>query len=248
MPLIKYSLKHTYFCFPIALVALAVTMGKLEHLPLMAPSLGGLVGCLENTSAVAMIAFVAFMFNSRYEIELSLVCGVKTTRLFLTRLTFSVLYTIAAMFIILGLYEYIPYPGMLAAGQVRFYAPPDYKLYVAVSMVITVLFFTAVTAFLRAVFRNCHLAFFGGIIIHSVCYDINKSIDFGFAPITKSRIDPFMSSYILGDEIPRTEVSLGLSPNAWTYNRLLFLGLTVVLFVTTYLLLRRENLHKGFTE
>ena len=78
----------------------------------------------------------------------------------------------------------------------------------------------------------------------------SKNIQKGISDIKLCIVDPFISSYMLGDIVPNAMaeqyVDLPVLQNAWTYNRLIFLGITVVLLVVTCLLLRREKLHKGF--
>ena len=60
----------------------------------------------------------------------------------------------------------------------------------------------------------------------------------------RTLMDPFISSYFIGDTIPN---QLGI-PYMWTINRLLFLVLSAVLLLATYLLLRRETLHRHIGE
>ena len=53
-----------------------------------------------------------------------------------------------------------------------------------------------------------------------------------------------ISSYFIGDTVPN---QLGIS-YMWTINRLLFLVLSAALLIATYLLLRRETLHRHIGE
>ena len=83
-----------------------------------------------------------------------------------------------------------------------------------------------------------------GLFFWSVFRANNQHIRFGMTGLNRTLIDPFISSYFIGDTVPN---QLGI-PYMWTLNRLLFLALSVVLFTATYLLLRRETLHRHIGE
>ena len=247
MELIKYSLKRTLFIIPVTLLAVFLVMGDIDRVYLMEPYPGGFTSILENTASIAAICYCAFMFHQRQEIEQSLVCGVSTPKLVITRLLAIFTYTLIAMCIVLARYKLLnsiipPAPG------VPYYVPENYKLYVFASAIITILFFVAITVLLRALFSNCYFAFSVGFMLHAFMNGYSENIRKGTAPITKCFADPFISSYILSDEVPRTEKSLGLCPMEWTCNRLVFLGLSLVILFVSFLLLKREKLHRGFTD
>ena len=246
--LTRYSMRRTLFCLPIAAIGFAVSLGNLEHVAFLYPYPGGFMSCVETTAAIIVIAFGALLFHNRSEIELGLVCGVNTERLYFTRFAPMVMYTVAAMMLFLAYYKVLPFSGPLAGELVYFYVPERVKLYAAVSMVVTVLFFASVCAVIRAVTRNCYITFFISFIVHSAFSELNKKIRLGTAPLGQCSVDPFMSSYIISDHVPSANESLGLSPHVWTYNRLSFLALAIIFFVIAYILLKRENLHKGFTD
>lgn len=247
MELIKYSLKRTFFVLPIMLLAVFISMGRLDGVCLMEAYPGGFVSILENTASIVAICFFAFMFHDRYEIEEALVCGVTTTKLVFTRFTAILIYSFAAMSFVLIRYELQSYPYPTAPG-VPFYAPEHYKLYALASAFVTVLFFAGVTVLIRTIFANCYVAFGVGFALHDFISHFSKDIRLGNIAIENCFADPFMSSYILSDKVPRTEKALGLSPTEWTCNRLMFFGLALVILFVSFLLLKREKLHRGFTE
>ena len=164
-----------------------------------------------------------------------------------TRLTAILIYSFTALSFVLLRYELRIYPYTTAPG-VPFYAPEHYKLYALASAFVTVLFFAGVTVLIRSLFSNCYFAFASSFALHAIMGDFSKNIRTGIIALDKCYRDPFISSYILSDKIPSTESALGLSPTEWTCNRLMFLGLALVMLFVSFLLLKREKLHRGFTE
>ena len=74
---------------------------------------------------------------------------------------------------------------------------------------------------------------------------LNKRIHSGSEDIRHCLYDPFISNYFMGDTVLTEYYRVG---PLWTYNRLLFFGLAVVMLVATFFLLRREKLHQGFND
>ena len=196
-----------------------------------------------------LIALCCFILPNKYEIELSLVCGTKTPKLFFSKAIPVLLYTMVPMFILLFTYQFIPYEGTYRP-RIPIFVPENYRLYAAVSLFVTVLFFFALFCFLRVIMRNCYAPIFLCMFANKYFYDLSKQIQKGAEDIRKSLVNPFISSYILGDTVPNAYAEqmdgMEIMRNAWTYNRIGFFALGVVLLIVTYFLLRREKLHKGF--
>lgn len=224
--------------------------GFLKGPLIVPPRLLGFMDRTELSIAVLIIPLVAFILPNKFEIELSLTCGMKTTTLFFTKVLPMFLYTIIPALAFVLLYRYVPYDGSERA-VIGIYIPDNYKLYVMLSAFVTVLFFFSLICFLRVISRNCYVPILMGLGIHLFFQNNCKSIQ-GGTNIKRCIFDPFISVYILGDTVPGNIAAyhpeMGVSAHAWTYNRLIFLGISIVLLAATYLLLRREKLHKGFGE
>ncbi|MBO5981922.1 MAG: hypothetical protein J6Q24_05700 [Clostridia bacterium] len=115
----------------------------------------------------------------------------------------------------------------------------------AISAFVTVLFFASLFLFTRVATKNCYAPVGLGILAFTIFNNMNTNIHSGYEDIRKCLIDPFLSNYFLGDTVLTEYYRVG---PLWTYNRLLFFGLAVVMLVVTYLLLRREKLHQGFND
>ena len=153
------------------------------------------------------------------------------------------------MYILLFVYRFIPYEGTYKP-RIPINIPENFKIYTAVSFFVTTFFFFALFCFLRVIIRNCYAPIFLCMFANKYFYDMSKLIQKGTKDIRLSLVNPFISDYILGDTVPNAYAKqvegMEIMKNAWTYNRIGFFVLGVVLLVVTYLLLRREKLHKGF--
>ncbi|MBO5110834.1 MAG: hypothetical protein J6D21_08985 [Clostridia bacterium] len=209
----------------------------------------GLAEVTEMVAPAVLLLALSFLLYNRYEIELALVCGVKTARLAFVKTIPILTYTFVAAGCMILCHRSQPYSG---GGKIHIpiYVPENYKLLMIVSICVSLLFFAALFLFLRVLMRNCYIpmalgfGFWGGM--SGISYGIRQG---QYSP-TKCWMDPFISTYFIGDTIPNAMAEqytdLTSLTNAWTYNRLMFFGLAVVLLVATWLLLRREKLHEGF--
>ena len=209
------------------------------------------IGYMDRTElviAVLMLPVFSFLLPNKFEIELALTCGMSTVKLFFTKAFAFFIYTVIPALTFIVLYEYVPYKGS-DRPRIGIFIPDNYKLYMAVSLIVTVFFFFALFCFLRVLLRNCYAPILVGLAIYSVLQDICKKIQYGEG-IDRCITDPFISVYILGDTVPDNIAAqypeLGVVANAWTYNRLIFVALGIVLLAATYFMLRRERLHQGF--
>lgn len=204
---------------------------------------------IELPMAAALIPIFAFILPERFEIELSLTCGVRTSHLFLSKAVPLLICSFLPMLATVLVYTYVPYDRKVYS-RIQIFVPDNYKVYVIASVAVTVLLVFSLICFLRVLFRNCYIPIIGGLFFHCLAAGLNIAIRNGGKPIKSCIFDPFISNYILGDTVPSNIAAqlpeLGISPHAWTYNRLLFLGISIVLLVATYVLLRREKLHSGF--
>lgn len=211
-----------------------------------------LVGFFDNVEMAlptVLIAFCCFILPNKYEIELSLVSGTSTAKLFFSKAIPIFVYTLLPTFAVLALFKIMYYQGEYRP-RIPIYIPDNYKLYAAVSLFVTVFFFFALFLFFRVLLRNCYAPIFLCLFANKYFYDLSKQIQKGAEDIRLSLVNPFISSYILGDTVPNAYAEqvegMEIMRNAWTYNRIGFFALGVLLLLGTYLLLRREKLHKGF--
>ena len=120
-----------------------------------------------------------------------------------------------------------------------------------ISIFVSLLFFAALFLFLRMLLRNCYIPMVLDFGLWGGLCGISYGIRQGQYSLTKCWMDPFISAYFVGDTVPNQMAEkytedLSSLTNAWTYPRLMFFGLAILLLVATWLLLRREKLHQGF--
>lgn len=209
----------------------------------------GFFDFVEMSIPTLMIAYCCFILPNKYEIELCLVCGTSSAKLFFAKAVPIFVYTLLSTFAALALYRFVPYEGS-ERPKIPIFVPENFRLYTAVSLFVTVFFFFALFCFFRVLTRNCYIPIFLCMFANVSFENLSKQIQKGVRPVTDSYFNPYMSNYILGDTIPNAYAEqvkgMEIMKNAWTYNRLIFFALGVILILLTYLLLRREKLHRGF--
>ncbi len=245
------SLRRSYPLLILMVILIAYFTKDVLTGPLIVPPRH--IGYMDRTELripVLMLPIFAFLLPNKFEIELALTCGTSTVKLFFTKAFTFLIYAIIPSIAFVALYKYVPYKGT-DRPRIGIYIPDNYKLYMVVSILVTVFFFFALFCFLRVLLRNCYTPILVGLAIHAIAEDTCKNIQFG-ENVKRCITDPYISVYMLGDTVPNNIASqypeLGVVANAWTYNRLIFAALGIVLLVCTYLLLRRERLHRGFGE
>ena len=250
--MLKRSFRSYLFLLPLSIGLLLFSTNVWEPQPLIVPlPLAGFVETSEGVIPLLLMFFLSFILHDRYEIELSMVCGVKTTRLALGKALPVFLYTLLTTWAIILCYRYEPYTSTQYKIRIPIYVPDNFRIYLLISAFVTILFFTALFLFLRVLTRNCYIPIGIGMFLYLMLDSVGKSIRAGGASPMTCFWDPFISTYFIGDTIPNalaakyTEDLSGLT-NAWTYNRLMFFALAVLLLVATWLLLRREKLHEDF--
>ena len=234
---------------------IAVWVYMLRTLTL-SPNAYRFIESTEILFAILLVPVCAFILYDKTEIELALVSGTKTTKLFFTKIIPIITYTLIPS-IFFGLlfhsdsHSHID-PGMVTMKSIPEYVPDNYKPLTLVSMVITVTFFIALYSLIRVLTRNCYIPIL-------MCFGISVGIR-GFSaaivamrvPLTNCLFDPLINSYFIGNSVPNAYAEkfpeLELMTNVWTYNRLLFIGISAAIFFITYLILRREKLHCGIGE
>ena len=235
--------KNKYFLFISFIILIAISQVWNAQPLIAAYPHKGFTDYTELLVPFVFIIPISFLLHNNYEIELGLVCGVKTSRLMISKYISLFFYTLLSTILIIVLYKYSEFvPVNNINIPIPIYVPENYKLYMICSAIVTVSFFSALFLFLRVITNNCYAPVGVGLFIYTFFNQLNSNIHQGHDDIKKSILDPFISNYILGDKVPLEYYKIG---PIWTYNRLLFLGLAVLMFVGSYLLLRREKLHHG---
>ncbi len=235
--------KYSWF-LPLAFGLLALISGIWNRIPLITlPLDNGFFDTTERIVPFVLLLPISFLLYDSYEIELGLVCGVKTARLMLGRFFVMLCYAVCAIAALVALYRYKPYYAPVEEIVIPIHIPEQYKLYMLVSVFVTTLFFASLFLFLRVLLKNCYAPVGLGIFAYSTFYTLNYNIHAGSVGIKSALFDPLISNYLLGDTVPIEHYGIG---HLWTYNRILFFGLAVGMLAITYVLLRREKLHQGF--
>jgi len=244
------SLRRSYpLLITVTLLLVYFTYNFLEGPLIVPPKEYGFIDRTELRLAVIMIPIFAFLLPNKFEIELAITCGTSTAKLFFTKAITSFIYTAVPAFVFVFLFRYVPYDGKNPwVYAIRI--PEDYRIHMVISMAVTLLFFFSLICFVRVLSRNCYVPILVCLFVHLTTEMTCKGIQSGGVAVKNCIFDPFISVYFMGDDVPNSiaeqHPQLGVIHNAWTYNRLIFFGISVVLLVATYILLRREKLHRGF--
>lgn len=236
------TLKKQVLLFFLTLFILAVALRIWEPSYLIAalPQVG-FFDYADTLAVFILIMPVSFLLYDSYEIELGLVCGVRTSKLLLEKFAALLIHVLLASFVTVGLYRYKEFVGV--SKIIPIYIPEHYKVYMLISVFVVALFFASLLCLLRVASKNAFAPIGLGILIYTIFYGFNYDIHSGTRDIRLCLFDPFLSNYVLGDKVLTEYYKVG---PLWTYNRLLFFGLAVGMLGVTYILLRREKLHQGF--
>ena len=237
--------KNAYFLvIALFLLAFSCTVWNPHHLIVALPE-HGFIDSTEFFIPFVLLLPISFLLYDNFEIELGLVCGVKTTKLLFTKFIAILLFAITAAFAMVALFEYEPYVPQQSKIIIPIHIPENFKVYMFISAFVTTVFFASLFLFMRVAIKNCYAPVGLGVLVYTVFNGFNYDIHSGYTDIRKCLFDPFLSNYFMGDTVLTEYYRVG---PLWTYNRLLFFGLAVVMLVATYFLLRREKLHQGFND
>ncbi|MBQ6263673.1 MAG: hypothetical protein IJK58_09185 [Clostridia bacterium] len=252
--MLKKSFKSSLYVIPAALAVILFSTYLWSPSWLIAPPpYTGFVFQLESALAVLLIAFYSFILTNKYEIELGLVNGYGTLKLALIKALPVFVCSAAVTLAAILAYRYEPFDtGAISNIRIPIYVPDDYRIYMLISAFVTVIFFSSLYFLIRVILRNCFLPIIPDLLIVTVFGGLNEKILKGIADIRMCLLDPFITSYFVGNAVPNEIANkypeMNLLRNAWTFNRLFFLTLSVAFLAATIVLLRREKLHRGFGE
>ena len=237
--------KNAYFLvIALFLLAFSCTVWQSHHLIVALPE-HGFIDSTEFFIPFVLLLPISFLLYDNFEIELGLVCGVKTTKLLFTKFIAILLFAITAAFAMVALFEYEPYVPQQSKIIIPIHIPENYKVYMFISAFVTSVFFASLFLFMRVATKNCYAPVGLGVLVYTVFNGFNYDIHSGYSDIRSCLFDPFLSNYFMGDTVLTKYYRVG---PLWTYNRLLFFGIAVALLVATFFLLRREKLHQGFND
>jgi len=251
MLFLRSMLKFAYY--PIIVTAFLLVATRIwEPLHLLVPPvMMGFADYIECFVPLIVVIPISFLLNDDYEIELGLVCGVKTSRLMFSKFLPVLIYTLIPTYLMILLYQYTPFTDFTRyKTPIPIFVPDNFKPYLYLSVTVTILFFTSLFLFIRTVFRNCYVPVAAGICCYMIFSSLNTGLKEGTEDIRMSFFNPFISSSIVGNTVPNAYAANGIEHIAdmWTYNRLFFFALAMILFILTYVLLQREKLHENFGE
>ena len=238
----RRSLYFLAICLPIFVVATRIWEPQCIILP--AP-MNGFASYIELFLPPLLLIPLSFLLYDSFEIELGLVSGVRTSRLLINKLATLLLYGAFSVLVMILLVRDEPF---VETEQMRalitIVVPDNYKLLLAVSAVVTMLFFASVVVFFRVLTRNCYAPVGMGLFVYLFFEAMNKDIRMLKTGLEYAIVDPFISTYFIGNGVARKE---GLG-KIWTHNRVLFFHIAVILFAASYIMLRREKLHENLGE
>ncbi len=239
--LFRRNLKNTLYVIVLFAGVLLFSSRVWYPQPLIVPLPElGFIDFTEVLAPMLLLIPISFMYYNSYEIELSLVCGVHTRKLFLGKFFAILLYGIIVMLGLILAYQYLPYTGS-SKVKIPINIPENYKLYMIVSAVVTMFFFATLCLLLRVLTRNCYAPIGILLFVYTFFTGLNEGIHSRRTNIRKAIFDPFISNYILGDKVTER-----IFPNLWTLNRFLFFGLGLVMLIISCIILNREKQHENF--
>ena len=242
-----------YFLFVTALLLFTTQIWEPQWI-LTLPGIPCFYSGSEQIIPFVVLLPVSFLLYDDFEIELALVNGVTTMKLMLCKFFAALIATLLPLFlVILPLREkYYWYSPEEVTIPIEGGTPAQYRLYFLLSGFVTVFFFAALFLFLRVVLRNCYAPVGLGVLAYSLFQNHNMDVHYLSVPFRNALFDPFITRYLIGDKIANEGFTVPTGkvveavPHLWTYNRLLFFGIAVVLLAVTCMLLRREKLHESF--
>lgn len=254
MLFIRYLWKSkAYFLAASALLLLMVKPWKEHWILTAAGNNGGIFYSTEFIIPFVVLMPVSFLLYNNYEIELAMINGVSTAKIMFCKFFACIVTTMLPLLIVIlplrEKYYYIA-PEKIT---IPLHIPQNYKVYLLISAFVTVLFLASLFLLIRVVLRNCYVPVGLAILVFSLFSTRNTNISFLTVPFENALFDPFITRYLIGDTVANegfTVLATGEVvppfPHLWTYNRLLFLGIALLLIGISYLLLRREQLHESF--
>lgn len=245
--------KSKYYFLAATAILLLVSQPWKEHWIMTAPGGNSFFSSTELIVPFVVLLPVSFLLYNNFEIELALVNGVTTMKLMLCKFFATVVATVLPLFAVILPVREKYYSARPEEITIPIHVPENFKLYLLLSAFVTVLFFASLFLLLRVVLRNCYAPVGLAILVFSYFQNRNQSINYLSLPFKSALFDPFITKYLIGDTVANEGFTVTATgevvdafPHLWTFNRLSFFGIAVVLIVISCVLLRREKLHESF--
>lgn len=215
------------------------------------------IGVTEYLFPILLILLCSFILSDKTEIELALVSGTPTSKLFFSKLLPIMVYTVIPIVTFLFILPFTPDAEADSSlvninSPIPEYVPENYLFYVIISILVTYIFFFALYSLVRVLTRNCYLTIFISFASGIGLRSFSAMIVAGRLPLRACLFDPLLGTYFIGNTVPdmyaEKYAELTSMTNMWTQNRVLLIGISAVIFFVTYLILRREKLHCGIGE
>lgn len=245
--------KSKYYFLAATAIMLIIAQPWKPHWIMTAPGGNSFFSSTELIVPFIVLLPVSFLLYNDFEIELALVNGVTTMKLMLCKFFATVVATVLPLFaVILPVQEkyYYAAPEVIT---IPLHVPENFKIYLLLSAFVTVLFFASLFLLLRVLLRNCYAPVGLAILVFSFFQNRNNEINFLTLPFKSALFDPFITKYLIGDTVANESFTVTATgevidavPHLWTYNRLLFFGISLGLIALSCLLLSREKLHESF--
>ena len=246
----KTFFSHLFVIPATAAVILFATFLWTPNYLITPPQLTGFEKQIETSIPVVLVAFFSFILPNKFEIELGLVNGYGTLKLTVIKAIPIFVYTVLTAFAAVAVYRYTPYTSTEFKTLFPIYVPDHFRVYTFISVLVIILFFSSIFFFFRVLTRNCYIPVIADLLVLSALSVISDGIQKGITDVRMSLVDPFITTYFVGNTIPNEIAGkyqdLSILKNAWTVNRIIFFLLSLAFLAATVLLLRREKLHRGF--
>ncbi len=245
----KHFLRALY-ALPVAVAAMlyAAALFKPNYL-IAPPEIGSFEDRFEEAFVFFLFPLYTFILTNPYEIELGLVNGCSTVKLAAAKTVPIFVYSIIPAFAAVAFYRYVPLDVTGYDSKIEIYVPDNYRIYMFISVFVTVLFFSSVYFFFRILLKNCFIPIIVDLVVWMTFMPISSPIRMGERDVRWSLIDPFITRYFVGDTVPNriagANPGLSLMRNAWTVNRVAFFTASLILIAATVFLLSREKMHRG---
>ncbi len=184
----------------------------------------------EEFPSLLVALLSALILTSDTENEFAKCYGVPFTRLGFAQFLPHFVYPLAISLAAVPLYW-----NLFTAGALHDYPLPipEYKV-LFFSLFVTFFLVSAFTLFVRVAIRNMYVTFFAFLIAFSPFYTLHNNLLLKKVPITMAKYDIWITGLLYSE-------NYALTAEMWLTNRLAFLGIAVLFFVGSLVLLRQKN-------
>jgi len=184
----------------------------------------------EQFPSLLVALLSALILTSDTENEFAKCYGVSFTRLGFAHFLPHILYPLIIAGLAIPLYWILWQVGALHDYPLPI---PDYKV-LFFSLFVTFFLVSAFTLFVRVAIRNMYVTFFAFLIAFSPFYQLHNNLLLKKLPISMAKYDIWITGLLYSEKYEVTA-------EMWLTNRLAFLGIAVLFFIGSLVLLRQKN-------